>query len=104
MPAFGLHNNQAFCYLNSSMQCLFSIDDFFHFFKNSTFKDSQPYCQVIGQIVKKAVDHLRTQSMRALNLKSLQLAISKKFEARRQHDVHQFLRFLLVEIQEELCP
>lgn len=98
----GLENPQFFCYMNSSLQCLFSIQPFADYFAEQRYINQGTGKKLLARIlgdISRALFHESHSSFRPSSLWSF---ISTKFPSGRQHDLPEFLLYLLDIIDKEL--
>lgn len=98
----GLVNPQFYCYMNSAMQCLFSIQPFADYFAENRYvhqgAGKKPLAKILGDI-SRALFHENHTAYRPSSLWSF---ISTKFPSGRQHDLSEFLLYILDIIDKEL--
>jgi len=98
----GLDNPQFFCYMNSALQCLFSIQPFADYFAEEKYVHQgggkKPLARILGDI-SRALFHESRSSYRPSSLWNF---VSSKFPAGRQHDLPEFLLYILDIIDKEL--
>ncbi|CDW89095.1 ubiquitin carboxyl-terminal hydrolase family protein [Stylonychia lemnae] len=106
----GLDNPQYFCYMNSVIQVLLSIKDFRYYFFYKEFGQvtyqthfqKKTYCHSLAKLFKEMLtleeeyDHLKPTFFHNL--------VERKFCSSLQHDAHEFLMYLLSQLQDELNP
>lgn len=96
----GLINRGNFCYLNASLQCLFCLNTFTEYLLKEIFKDRRPtpYCSALSVIANQIFNQ---ESSIADPIPLVHLC-STYFQASKQHDMPEFIRYLLEKIDQEL--
>lgn len=108
LPIVGITNNSLFCFLNSGLQCLLSIELLVEYYGNKKWKDFQGkrikdplfsscFSNLIHEIKSKEVGDCITASY----FKKL---FKKIFDPSQMHDCSEFIRFLLSNLQDETNP
>ncbi|CAD8171262.1 unnamed protein product [Paramecium pentaurelia] len=99
LPYVGLQNPKYYCYMNSALQCLLSIrelnDSLLKQQKQSNKKFTMAY-QDLLRLVQSSIPGS------AISVEKLQNMCLNKFKYSQQQDAHEFLLYLLSEIQQEL--
>jgi len=99
----GLVNPGLFCYMNASLQCLFSVEPFRDFFYQKRHKQvqsriSKPFSEALSEAVT-AVFSSERGAFRPNRLWSL---CQRRFPALKMHDAQEFLHYLLDSLDSEL--
>lgn len=99
----GLVNPGLFCYMNASLQCLFSVEPFCDFFfqkRHKQVKNSlpKPFAEALSEAVT-AVFSSERGFFRPNRLWSL---CQRRFPTLKMHDAQEFLHFLLDSLDSEL--
>ena len=100
----GLRNLGNTCYINSSLQMLFSIPDFVHDLKpfSSGRRLVDSFCDTFQNVI-----HPAEGAVGSVSAKKLKVAVDSttdKFRGYQQRDAHEFLGHLIDEIHEEIEP
>ncbi|CAD8145982.1 unnamed protein product [Paramecium pentaurelia] len=99
LPIIGLRNPRYYCYLNSALQVLLSIDSLSEGILAIQPKYGQKYLTAYQELLRTIK---RTGSFSAIAAQSVWETCSGKFQFNQQQDSHEFLLFFLGKIQEEL--
>jgi hypothetical protein len=96
----GLINRGNFCYLNASLQCLFCLNTFTEYLLKETLKDRRPtpYCSALSAIAHQIFN----QACSIADPIPLVHLCATYFQASKQHDMPEFIRYLLEKIDQEL--
>lgn len=110
LPLVGLRNELFFCYMHSGLQSLLSISDLNTYMlrilksqlkeisNKKIFKilqTTQAYLELVETIkASEGKEHVKVGTLRSL--------VSRKFNARQQHDCQEFVLYFLSQIEEEL--
>lgn len=100
--AAGFHNPSNYCFMNAALQCLLSVPHFAAYFHQKTFrsdrvKKSTPFCEALSNITDKYF-----AGERIIRPDSLWRITGSRFPGGRQHDLPEFLRYLLEGLETEL--
>ncbi|CAD8140325.1 unnamed protein product [Paramecium octaurelia] len=98
-PIVGLRNPRYYCYLNSALQVLLSIDSLSEGILAIQPKQGQKYLAAYQELLRTIK---RSGSFSAIAAQSIWENCSGKFQFNQQQDSHEFLLFFLGKIQEEL--
>ncbi|CAD8136451.1 unnamed protein product [Paramecium octaurelia] len=99
LPIIGLANPRYYCYLNSALQVLLSIDSLTEGILAIQPKYGQKFLTAYQELLRSVK---KTGSYSSIAAKSVWDACSGKFQFNQQQDSHEFLLFFLGKIQEEL--
>lgn len=105
----GISNNSYYCFINTALQCLLSIqklNDYFiqekysqiNYKTKKSFKYTYAYQSLFAEIAKNS----RNDS--CINASNFKKMFKKNFSPYEMHDSQEFLRFLLSEMQDEMNP
>ena len=105
-PVRGLRNTRSTCYMNSTLQCLshtlplreFYVSDEYKQFLNKRGYLSSAFKRVMVELWDSTSQH----SVDPYDLRREVKARTDRFPDYRQHDAHEFMRFLLNELHEEI--
>ena len=105
-PTRGLRNTRNTCYMNSTLQCLshtlplreFYVSDEYKQFLNKRGDLSSAFKRVMLELLDSTSQH----SVDPYDLRREVKARTDRFPDYRQHDAHEFMRFLLNELHEEI--
>lgn len=115
----GFQNLGNSCYLNSTIQALFSLDHYKEFFANKTFPDtSKPYEDLLTQLIKiydgltsgrysipsHRKDSTFQMGLKPSTFKSLIGENHAEFKTQRQQDAFEFLLYFLEQTSKKLGP
>jgi ubiquitin C-terminal hydrolase len=97
----GLYNPSNYCFMNSALQCLFSVTPFTDYFltkayRNDTVKHTR-FSNALAQITQSYF-----QQTGVVRPESLWRLSADRFHGGRQQDLPEFLRFLLESLESEL--
>ncbi|CAD8046941.1 unnamed protein product [Paramecium sonneborni] len=98
-PIIGLRNPRYYCYLNSALQVLLSIDSLTEGILAIQPKYGQKFLSAFQELLRTIK---RQSSFSAIAAQSVWETCSGKFQFNQQQDSHEFLLFFLGKIQEEL--
>ena len=112
-PNLGLTNLGNSCYMNSSLQCLFSIKEltnyFLYFFKEENLNKENVLgtggiltCAYINLLLRIINDTSNNKYITPEIFKILLGLCSKKYEGNEQEDAHEFINYLLDILHEDL--
>lgn len=105
----GIRNNSFYCYLNAFMQCLAPItqmrdhyltQEYAKYKETRTKRDDFNFCNGL-YLFYKAMYRSETQYIEIRHLKD---TVAKKFHPILQHDSHEFMAYLLSNLQDEETP
>ncbi|EGR27738.1 ubiquitin carboxyl-terminal hydrolase family protein, putative [Ichthyophthirius multifiliis] len=109
----GLQNTSNYCYMNSCIQCLFSIEQLNKYFYQKDYMKSSSeykykkkfqfcldYNSLLKQFNQKTLD--LNQQSQYINPIEFKKNSKNKFNPSEQHDAQEYLLFVLGEIQDEL--
>ena len=92
----GLANESYYCYLNSILQLLLSLEKYVFYFKNWEEKPEQSFSSAIFDLVNG-----HTFGNQIYNAKQIKSLSSARFSPFLQHDAFEFLQFLFGGVKEE---
>jgi hypothetical protein len=106
---YGLQNTSNYCFLNACLQCLLCFEELNEYFENEKYKlikyktskdlrFSTAYSDLLRSLRK------TSSKTNYTNAAAFKKHIRKVFDPYEQHDIQEFLRFVLSEIQDELNP
>ena len=106
IPTYGLYNHRNSCYMNSILQCLshtlplreFYVSDEYKQYLNKRGDLSSAFKRVMLELWDLSSQH----SVDPYDLRREVKARTDRFPDYRQHDAHEFMRFLLNELHEEI--
>lgn len=106
----GLSNLGNTCFMNSALQCLCSTPDLVRYFGsgrwrrelNPRSKMKGRLAQAFGNLIERVTRGAPGSSERPSSLKSVVASLAPQFAGYRQHDCHEFIRFLLDGLHDEL--
>jgi len=102
----GLENYSAFCYLNSSLQCLLSITELRDYFINKKYEEISFRTKKKGFQFCEAMHRLFTDIWTtdddSVRPKYIHNLVYKRFHWGVHHDCHEFLLYLLSNLQDEM--
>eukprot|EP00347_Sterkiella_histriomuscorum_P005494 403356401 len=106
----GLDNPSYFCYMNTILQTLLSIKEFRYYFYRKEFNSIQypthfqkkTYCTSVSKLIKEMLE--LEEEYVYIKPSFFHNLIERKFTSNLQHDAHEFLIFLLSQLQDELNP
>lgn len=98
----GMVNEMFFCYMNSSMQCVLGIDDLVQYtsqerYKKDLVSKNPKFWTSFSEII-----YYNNKKSNDFTPKLLRKISQKLFEPSEQHDAHEFLRYFLSGMQDEL--
>ena len=98
----GMVNPLFNCYMNSCLQLLLGIPELFQYLSHEKYKDllkkeDDGFWKAMSKLI-----HENTQRQAFLALKDIQKLSQGYFQLGQQHDTHEFLRYLLSRMQEEI--
>jgi len=98
----GLSNEMFYCYMNSSLQCLLGIQELVEYTYQEKYKKlltskNPKFWKAFNELVT-----LYTQSTSRLTPKAIRRIASVYFDPDEQHDSHEFLRYILSGMQDEV--
>ena len=98
----GLENTKVYCYLNSVLQMLFSINEIMTFF--SELSDAGLKSRTTCSEFKKIANLYQNNNKKLIDATGLLNCFRSKFHVNSQQDVDELLRLLLDQLHQELKP
>jgi len=99
--AAGFYNPSNYCFMNAALQCLFSITPFADYFLSKAFlRDAVNRTRFSDALSKVAYSYFNESG--TVRPEGLWNLCGTKFPGGRQHDLPEFLRFILEELESEL--
>ncbi|CAK83088.1 unnamed protein product (macronuclear) [Paramecium tetraurelia] len=99
LPIIGFHNPKYNCYMNAALQCLLSIPKFIRKILKIQKQSNRQFTTACQDLIRLIQGTIPGQS---INLDLLAFICQQKFKPTQQQDSHEFLLFILSQIQEEL--
>ncbi|CAD8180608.1 unnamed protein product [Paramecium pentaurelia] len=99
LPYVGLNNPKYYCYMNSALQCLLSIKELNDSLLKQQKQQNKKFTMAYQDLLKLVQNSIPGS---AISVEKLQNMCLNKFKYSQQQDAHEFLLYLLSEIQEEL--
>ncbi|CAD8085643.1 unnamed protein product [Paramecium sonneborni] len=99
LPYVGLQNPKYYCYMNSALQCLLSIKELSNSLLRQQKQQNKKFTMAYQDFLKVVQNSISGSS---ISVEKLQNMCLNKFKYSQQQDAHEFLLYLLSEIQEEL--
>ena len=105
-PIRGLRNIDTTCFMNSVLQCLSHALPLIQFYVSDEYKQFLNNRGDLSDAFKRVMVELwsttSNDSVDSNDLKTQVKVITSKFPSYKQHDAHEFMRFLLNELHEEI--
>ena len=102
----GLVNRGTYCFANSGLQCLLTVDNFIQYFLNSEYtslKNKSIRKKHISLVFSRFLADLSRKSSRSyFDHSEIRNIISQRFDPTIHHDCQEFIRFFLSEMQDEM--
>jgi len=100
----GIHNPSVYCFMNTCMQCLFSIPELNYFFSSQNYKkEIKNKINISGcEALYEFIDSYNSAGRRIKSPQSLFAVCHSFLQPQRQHDCQEFLRKFLSKLQEEM--
>lgn len=99
--AAGFYNPSNYCFMNSALQCLFSVAPFADYFLSKSFKrDAVLQTRFSDVLATVAIDYF--QGAGVVRPDGLWRLTGSRFPGGRQHDLPELMRYILEELESEL--
>ncbi|CAD8129283.1 unnamed protein product [Paramecium sonneborni] len=99
LPYVGLQNPKYYCYMNSALQCLLSIRELNDSLLKQPKQQNKKFTMAYQGLLRLVQNSIPGS---AISVEKLQNKCLYKFKYQQQQDAHEFLLYLLSEIQQEL--
>jgi len=101
--ARGLINISNYCYMNATLQCLASFRGFLEYFLKGKFSTHSSSRMAVSQAFFYALHGMFKESPKAVAVaEDLQRCVARRFRPHEQYDAHEFVRYMLSKMQDEL--
>lgn len=108
LPVVGINNSSLFCFLNSGLQCLLSVELLVEYYGNKKWREIQGKRMkdpLFSNCFSNLIQEIKSKEPGdCINASSFKKSFKKVFDPSQMHDCSEFIRFLLSNLQDESNP